>query len=132
MDGVVALDPALFRGSYPELAALTPQQLANYWTMSGQFCDNTPASVITDWSAGGARATCLNAMVAHIATLMGNGPQGAARGGLVGRIASAGQGSVNVSLDMPSNPEAAWFMQTQYGTMFWQLTSPYRMALYVR
>ena len=131
MDGVVALDPALFRGSYPELAGLTAPQLATYWTMAGTFCDNTPASPVTDWQPGGKRATCLNTLVAHIATLMGHGPQGAARGGLVGRIASAGQGSVNVSLDMPSNPNSAWFMQTQYGAMFWQLTAPERMAFYV-
>ena len=130
MDGVVALDPALFRGTFPDLAGISTQQLTTYWTIAGQYCDNTPRSLVTDWQPGGKRATCLNLLVAHIATLLGHGPQGAARGGMVGRIASAGQGSVNVSMDMPATPDAAWFMQTQFGAMYWTLTAPERTALY--
>ena len=131
MDGVVALDIALFKGTFPEMASLSDPQVTSYWKMAEKFCDNSPSSFLTDWSPGGDRATALNLMVAHIATLMGHGAQGEARAGLVGRIASAGQGSVNVSIDMPSNPNAAWYMQTQYGAMFWTLAAPARTMMYL-
>lgn len=131
MDGVVELDPVLFRATYPELAGVSDPQLATFWLLAGRFCDNTPTSLVTDATPGGERAIYLNMLMAHIATLMGAGTQGAARGGLVGRIASASQGSVNVSLDMPSNPTAAYFMQTQYGAMFWQATAGYRTMRYI-
>jgi hypothetical protein len=130
MDGVVDLDIQGFRAAFPELASLSDAQLGVYWKMAQSYCDNTPSSVITDWSPGGDRETCLRLMVAHIATLFGFGPQGDGRAGLVGRIASASQGSVSVAVEMPSSPNAAWYMQTQYGAMFWQLTAPYRTMHY--
>jgi len=72
----------------------------------------------------------LNLLVAHIAKIM-VGPQGQA--GLVGRISDAAEGSVHVAVEMPATMSAAsaWFTQTQYGLMFWQLSAPYRMALYI-
>lgn len=52
--------------------------------------------------------------------------------GTVGRIDSATEGSVTVSLDMPNQPQAAaWYMQTQYGASFWAATAVYRTARYV-
>ncbi len=124
---VVVLDPSAFRSSYPEFAGLTDGQVTTDWTMAQQLCDNTDDSIIQDVDV---RAACLYALTAHFAVLMGQGTQGAARSGLVGRIASATQGSVNVSLEMPTNPDAAFFMQTQYGAIYWQLTGPYRTFLY--
>lgn len=130
MDGVVAFDPTWFGQIYPEFAAVSAPQVAMYFTMATQLCDNTPSSVITDWTPQGIRAVCLNALTAHVMALAGLGVGNAARSGLVGRIASAGQGSVNVSVDMPSSPSSAWFMQTQYGATYWQLTAPYRTMRY--
>jgi hypothetical protein len=124
----VVLDLGAFRATYPELETLTDEQILVDWTMATGLCDNTDASPIADEDY---RKVCLNALAAHFAILNGQNAQGAARSGLVGRISSAGQGSVNVSVDMPSNPNAAWYMQTQYGATFWQLTTQIRMALYV-
>lgn len=125
---VVAIDLSVFRDTYPELASLTDGQITADWRMATGLCDNTDCSPIADVEF---RAVCLNALAAHFAILNGQGPHGAARAGLVGRITSASQGSVNVSVDMPSNPSSAWFMQTQYGATFWQLTAPYRVFMYV-
>ncbi len=53
---------------------------------------------------------------------------------LVGRISSAGEGSVNVQVDMgeanAASPSQAWYMQTRYGSEFWAATSQFRTARY--
>ena len=53
--------------------------------------------------------------------------------GIVGRIDSATEGSVNVSAQYNSviTESEAFFIQTQYGAQFWQMTAPYRTALYI-
>src|SRR5262249_37816262 len=52
--------------------------------------------------------------------------------GTVGRVASATEGSVSVTLEMPNQPAAAaWYLQTPYGASFWAATALYRTARYV-
>lgn len=65
-------------------------------------------------------------LTAHLAALYSNRPANMP----VGRLASAGEGSVNASYDYPSNPSAAWFNQTQFGAEFWQATASWRTARY--
>lgn len=49
----------------------------------------------------------------------------------VGRVSSATEGSVSVSLDMGAVAEnAAWWMQTQYGATFWNMTRALRTVHY--
>ena len=52
---------------------------------------------------------------------------------LVGRVASASEGSVSVSLEYASSTSVnqAWFFQTPYGAQFWQATAAYRQMRYV-
>lgn len=86
-------------------------------------------------------AALLNMLTAHIVKLYAaqlNGvpnteSSGAAPNpGVVGRVASATEGSVTVSLDMPNQPAAAaWYQQTQYGNSFFAATAVYRTARYV-
>ena len=61
------------------------------------------------------RAKILGLTTAHICIKLTPGaPE------TVGRVASANQGSVSLTLDMGTTPaNAAWWQQTQYGTMAW-------------
>lgn len=84
-------------------------------------------------STAALQSTLLNMMVAHVVQLM-YGPNGTSPGGsgVVGRVNSASEGSVSVGVDWPgANPEAAWFLQTEYGAMWWQATAQYRTAIYI-
>lgn len=77
----------------------------------------------------------LNLMVAHCAQLMfgpnGTGITGTGGTQLVGRISDATEGSVSVSADFPSTPNNAWFLQTEFGAMFWAATAAYRTMRYI-
>ena len=82
------------------------------------YCDNTGSSKITNETT---RAMLLNMLTAHIAKLEISKQ--------VGRVSSASEGSVSVSLDVGvMSGTAAWFMATNYGMAFWQATAQYRMA----
>ena len=119
----VALDYAQWSARYPELAAtVPPATAAAYWAEAGLYCDNSDTSPIRDDSPGGERSLLLGMVTAHIAAL--------AAAPLVGRIASATQGSVTVQTDLGVPGSAAWFAQTRYGLAFWQATAKYRMAHY--
>jgi hypothetical protein len=80
------------------------------------------------------RTILLNLITAHIATLSGIiAPGGAGSTATqVGRVSSATEGSVTASLDMGAQyASAAWFMQTQYGASYRQMTAKYRTARFV-
>jgi hypothetical protein len=124
MDGVVVFDLAEFRALYPAITA-TDAQLEDYFAMAETFLDNTECSVVKDLSA---RKRMLYLLVAHIATLTGMAEKG---NPVVGRISSATEGTVSVSLDygtMGNNER--WYLQTPWGAMYWQLTKRYRSAVY--
>ena len=73
----------------------------------------------------------LNYVVAHLAWLY-FGTVNDPPSPLVGRIASAAQGSVNVSTDMQTETGSAqWWRQTKYGAAYWALMQPYRTMRYI-
>lgn len=124
MDEVVVFDPVEFRALYPKITA-TDAQLEDYFAMAETFLDNTKCSIVKDLKS---RKRMLYLLVAHIATLTG---QAEAGNNVVGRISSATEGTVSVSLDygnMGNNER--WYMQTPWGAMYWQLTKKYRSAIY--
>lgn len=53
--------------------------------------------------------------------------------GIVGRIADASEGDVSVSAEWqaPPNANAAYFLQTKYGALFWTATAAFRLAQFV-
>ena len=117
---VAAFDLAAFRARYPEFSAVADATLGAYFLEAGLYLDNTDGSPVINL---GTRLMLLNMLVAHIAAL------GAAA--LVGRISSASEGSVSVSADMgPVTGSSAWFLQTKYGSSFWQASARYRTFRY--
>ena len=125
---VVVFNSANFIQRYPEFTAVDPGLLGQYFTEAGMYLNNTDTSRVTDIAL---RTIMLNMITAHIACL-NKVANGAAANPLVGRISSASEGSVHVSVDM-GKPSAfgEWFMQTQYGASYWALSKQYRMMHYV-
>lgn len=126
MGTVVQFDFALFQQLYPEFVGITLQQATNYFNMATGYLRNDGTSPVCDAAQ---QLSLLNLLTAHIAYLL-FGVNGQPPSGLVGRISSASEGSVSVSTDFPADPGAAWYLQSPYGAMYWQLTAAYRTFRY--
>ncbi len=124
MSGIVVFDPAAFILRYPEFSAVSSGVLGMYFSEATIYLDNTVTSIVPDVAV---RAVYLNMLTAHIAKINGNG----APSGVVGRVASASEGSVSASMAYAApTGSRAWFDQTPYGASFWQATRSYRTMRY--
>lgn len=120
----VVFDTDEFRDLYPAIVA-SDAQLRMYFRQAESLLDNTKCSIVKDLED---RRNLLYMLVAHIAHLNHQAETG---NSVVGRVASASEGTVSVSLDygtMGNNER--WYLQTPYGAMYWQMTKRYRSALY--
>lgn len=127
--GVVVFDFSVWSARYPEFPSVTLTQANAYFTEATLYCDNSDASRILDL---GQRGALLNMLVAHIAKLnTGDDSDDEGASSLVGRISSASEGSVSVSVDLGGAPGSAyWFAQTKYGLAYFQATARYRRMRY--
>lgn len=125
---IAAFDYSAWATRYPELAGAVSDVLAaSLFAEAGLYLDNTDASIVAD---PGIRLILLNMIVAHLA-VMGGALNGGVPTGQVGRVSSASEGSVSVSLDTGlSAGTAAWWSLTAYGFNFWAATKRYRMMHY--
>ena len=120
----VVFDKARFQTAYPEVQA-TDAQLEMWFAQAESLLDNTGRSIVKKPEE---REMLMFLLLRHFAAQA----ERAAQGGLVGRIASASEGSVSVSADMGAAiGNAAWYLQTPYGATYWQLTAKYRRFRYV-
>ncbi len=73
-----------------------------------------------------------NLALAHLVSLSAPIAGSAASQGLVGRVTTASEGSVSVSLDAGPATSAtqAFWLQTTYGQLFWTMTAQYRRFRY--
>ena len=125
MSGVVEFNVNKFRSLYPNLKA-TDDQLNWYFVESTMLLNNTSKSCVKSLAE---REVLLFLLVAHFAVL-----QQRVEGDneVVGRISSASQGSVSVTLDNGQTTLSdKWYQQTPYGSKYWALTAKYRSFLYV-
>lgn len=128
MSGVVTFDPVAFAKQFREFSMQDPGVLTGYFAIACTILDNSGAGLVTDPVVLG---VMFNLLTAHIALILG-GADGEAPSQAVGRIKSAGEGSVHVDLDMgASTTNKAWYEQTKYGAMYWRMSDPYRSATYV-
>jgi hypothetical protein len=127
--GVVVFDAAEFKAAYPAFATVADALLAVDFNIAVLFLNNSCCSVVQDAPT---RQVLLYMLTAHIATLL-QGANGVAPSGIVGRVDSASEGTVSVSMAYASemSMSAAYFAQTPYGVMFWQATTVYRSFRYI-
>lgn len=118
---IVLFDPTAFKEAYPQFAAFTDAQLQQAFNVACLVCPNTDASPVPYCPDDGVytRATLLNMLVCHLCTL-------SQRGGAVGTLSSASEGSVSASFTLPQVQNAEWFAQTPCGLTYWQATAQYR------
>ena len=128
MGVVAAFDPEAFKAAYPQFATLSDAQLVNCFNQATLYLANDGSGPVANVQT---QTMLLWLLTAHVAQLT-CGINGQAPSGLVGRVASASEGSVSVSTDLGGIPgSAAWFAQTGFGLSFWQATARYRTARYV-
>lgn len=126
MKGIVEFNIEGFKELYP-MIELNDAQLKYCFEKAELRVNNTKNSPVCSLKE---RKILLNLLTAHLALLQDRINKG---NDSVGRVASATEGSVSVSLDFPTSGSAlmAWFAQTPYGAEFWTLTSKYRGMHYV-
>lgn len=125
--GVVTFDANVFKTIYPEFATVEAAALNLNFVLAQIILSNKCESIVCDAVT---RETLLNVLVAHI-TALRNGVNGQPPAGIVGHVTSATQGTVSVSAEFLASMNAQWFIQTQYGALFWQLTAQYRTMRYI-
>ena len=113
---------------YPEFTSINPSVLQLYWDEATLYLRNDGSGPVQDPTR---QAMLLGMATAHIAKLNAY-MHDEEPSPLVGRIASAGEGSVNVSVENSYPPGSAqWWQQTKYGAAFWAATAPYRGFRYL-
>lgn len=132
--GLVQFDAAEFNALYPEFAGLPAPVEQNAFNDATFLLNNSCASIVRDAND---RLILLYKVTAHVLFLSAGTDDGAGDvtppPGIVGRIDSAAEGSVSVSASYSSEvgQSEAFFIQTKYGAMFWQMTAVYRTMHYV-
>lgn len=133
--GIVAPNYTAWSQRYPEFVAnaaagqvVEEPLYAAYFAEACLYVDNTVCSPVPNEAPTYQRAQFLGMIVSHIAALNRPGSSG-----IVGRIASATEGTVTVAAEygqlQPGSQ--AWYIQTKYGAAFWQASGDYRRAIYV-
>lgn len=126
---VVEFDVEEFRAMFPKFSdetKYTDEYLTGEFDQAVVIVGNDDATSVAPYDPPKVllRKTLLYLATCHLATLADD-PDG-----VVGRIASASQGSVSTSFDLlksASNSYASqWWSQTQCGARFWLLTARFR------
>ncbi|ASC05212.1 DUF4054 domain-containing protein [Acetobacter pasteurianus] len=125
---IAQFDYTKWSARYPTLATYVDEDLGGaLWDEAGLYLNNTDASPVQDV---GRRGVLLGMITAHLAQLNLSAQQGGSD--VVGRIASASEGSVSLSADMgPVTNAQAWWAQTKWGAAYWAATTFLRRARYV-
>ena len=132
--GVVQFSATEFNALYPEFSGLDPTVQQNSFTDATFDLNNTCGSIVLDANQ---RMALLYTLTAHHLLLDRGTNDGAGNvtpaQGIVGRIDTAAEGSVNVSAQYNDEitMSEAYFIQTKYGAKFWQQTAQYRTMHYI-
>jgi hypothetical protein len=125
---IATFDPAAFKARYPQFVNVPDQTLTYCFQDAGLYLNNTDCSPVQDVIKRTSLLWMLTAHIAQLTGLLSSDGQSQA----VGRVSSATEGSVSVSLDMGATTGTeAWFLQTQWGAAFWQATSYLRSMRYI-
>lgn len=126
---IVVFDPTEFKLKYPPFKDVDDGFLRTCFDTATLYLSNDDCSVVQNIQK---RKHLLYLLTAHIAQLMGALNPGGAPSGGVGRISNATEGSVTVGFDFgPVSSSQAWYVQTQYGAMYWAATVYLRSFRYI-
>lgn len=102
---------------------------ALYFNEATLYQANNGAGPICDSNVA---LTLMQQLIAHIASLNTPSASGDVAPNVVGRISSAGEGSVNISTEnqYPAGTPQ-WYQQTKYGAAWWAATARFRTMRYM-
>lgn len=134
--GPVTYDYATWIAAYPEFSGCSSTQGETFFDMATFICPNTSANKF-----GEKTSQMLYLLTSHIAWLFAPrdafgkpAATGSPAPPVVGRISSASEGSVSVSSEWSAgspSPSQAWFLQSQYGALYWQASAGFRNMRYM-
>lgn len=138
----VVFDYNAFIAAYPIFDAVSPGQMGGYFAIASALVANNLVNLSRFGGDVSIFTTVMYAATAHVAWLQSmrdvNGKPSSSGSqsppAIVGRISSASEGSVSVSSEWQSgevSPSEAFWIQTQYGALYWQLTAGIRTAHYI-
>lgn len=126
--GVVVFDPAVFKAAFTSFATVADASLSLAFDLATLQLTNSCGSRVCDAAL---REKLLNLLTAHIAALM-FGENGNPPAGIVGVVNKAQEGSVSVGTDVGTIVYGqAYYLQTQWGFMYWQSTARFRTMVYI-
>lgn len=132
--GVVVFNAADWKAAYPEFAGISDVKAQASFDSATLVMANTCRSIVQNAPK---RERLLYLLTAHVCALRFGSNDGEGTivppTGVVGRLASATEGTVTAAIEYASTvPQAmAYFIQTQWGAMFWQATASLRTMRYV-
>ena len=134
MGAVATFDYGWWIARYPEFVAsgtyagVNQLQAGAYFLEAGLYWLNDGTGPVNNPVQQSILMNMLTAHIAFLAVGTNKGPSAASQG-LVGRVSSAGQGSVNLSVDYAGTPGSdAWFNATPYGAAFIKATKGFRLG----
>ena len=127
MGAIATFDYTAWSARYPEFSTTVTSGTAPlFFAEAGLYLNNAGCSPVQDIPT---QTLIMYAITAHVAAL-NVGTNGAPASGLVGRISSASEGSVSVSVDLAVPKGAEWWGQTKYGFSAYQMLAPFRQFRY--
>lgn len=126
--GVVVFVPADFKAAFPSFATVADASLGMSFALATLQLSNSCGSRVKNATV---RETLLNLLTAHI-TALKDGENGNPPPGIVGRVDKATEGSVSASADVGKVVYGqAYYLQTQWGFLYWQSTAHFRTMRYI-
>ena len=120
-EGMVIFDPTEFKEIYPQFQNISNKACEFAFNEATFYLENNKNSIVKSVEK---RKLLLYLLTCHVLTLK-------TRGDIVGKIASATEGSVSVSYANTSpSANAEWYSQTQCGLSFYQAIKPYLLGRY--
>jgi hypothetical protein len=131
MGVIVTFNYAQWAATFPAFAStVTQNQAQSYFNIATSIHRNDGGGPLNDPTQ---QLNLLNMLTAHLAQLFTSPVPGQPASTVVGRINSASQGSVSVQAAYSNNvsEQMAWFIQTQYGALYWTAAAPFRTMRYI-
>lgn len=121
-------DAGAFKTAFPSFASVVDAALQVSFQLATLQLNNSCGSRVKDATK---RELLLNLLVAHI-TALKDGENGRPPAGIVGHVNHAQEGSVSVGSSVGTMVYGqAYYMQTQWGALYWQSTASYRSMVYI-
>lgn len=126
--GVVTFNPTAFKAAYTSFSTVADAALTLSFQLATLQLNNTCGSRVCDAAL---REILLNLLVAHI-TALKDGENGNPPAGVVGAVNKAQQGSVSIGTEVGTIVYGqAYYLQTQWGYLYWQSTARFRTMVYI-